>query len=118
MNCGATTDLAVVFKQPEYPRRNKAGRFAGAQELVARANRGAVYAEEAHMASVLRVLHAAQPGPPGKKVSGLAAHALRDVVGPAIPDDRRVSHFDVALHAFRTRLSARRASMFCFLRRS
>ena len=58
---------AKVSKLPEHPKLYRTGRVAGTREMVVRTNYVVVYAEDAGAVSILRVLHAAQQWPPGRR---------------------------------------------------
>ncbi|ABS70197.1 MULTISPECIES: type II toxin-antitoxin system RelE/ParE family toxin [unclassified Xanthobacter] len=51
-------------KLPEHPKLYRLGRVDGTREMVVRSNYIVVYAEDIHVVSILRVLHAAQQWPP------------------------------------------------------
>lgn len=55
---------AKISKLPRHPKRYRAGRVTGTREIVLRPNYVVVYAEDALMISILRVLHAARQWPP------------------------------------------------------
>ena len=48
---------------PEHPRMYRAGRIDGTREMVVHPNYIVIYAEDADMVTILRVLHAAQKWP-------------------------------------------------------
>lgn len=50
---------------PDRPKLYRPGRVAGTREMVIRPNYIVVYAENDHAVVILRVLHVAQPWPPG-----------------------------------------------------
>jgi addiction module RelE/StbE family toxin len=51
-------------KLPEHPKLYRPGRVDGTREMVVRSNYVVVYSEDAHVVSILRVLHGAQQWPP------------------------------------------------------
>lgn len=51
---------AKTSKLPGHPKLYRAGRVAGTREMVVRTNYVVVYAEDARLISILRVLHTAQ----------------------------------------------------------
>jgi toxin ParE1/3/4 len=55
---------AKVAKLAEHPKLYRPGRVAGTREMIVRRNYVVVYAEDARVVSILRVLHAAQQWPP------------------------------------------------------
>jgi toxin ParE1/3/4 len=57
---------ARVSRLPEYPRLYRAGRVAGTREMVVRPSYVVVYAENAAVITILRVLHGAQQWPPSE----------------------------------------------------
>jgi toxin ParE1/3/4 len=60
-------DIEVkASKLPDHPKLYRAGRVAGTREMVVRTNYVVIYAEDARIISILRVLHAAQQWPPAK----------------------------------------------------
>ena len=58
---------AKVAKLAEHPKLYRPGRVAGTREMVVRRNYVVVYAEDARVVSILRVLHAAQQWPPAQE---------------------------------------------------
>ncbi|MBV8362137.1 MAG: type II toxin-antitoxin system RelE/ParE family toxin [Deltaproteobacteria bacterium] len=58
---------AKVAKLPEHPKLYRPGRVAGTREMIVRRNYVVVYAEDARIVSILRVLHAAQQWPPAQE---------------------------------------------------
>jgi addiction module RelE/StbE family toxin len=54
---------AKVAKLAEHPKLYRPGRVAGTREMIVRRNYVVVYAEDARVVSILRVLHAAQQWP-------------------------------------------------------
>ena len=58
---------AKVAKLAERPKLYRPGRVAGTREMIVRRNYVVVYAEDARVVSILRVLHAAQQWPPAQE---------------------------------------------------
>ena len=58
---------AKVAKLADHPKLYRPGRVAGTREMIVRRNYVVVYAEDARVVSILRVLHAAQQWPPAQE---------------------------------------------------
>ena len=57
---------AATARLPEHPKLYRPGRVAGTREMVVRTNYVVIYAENARVVLILRVLHAAQQWPPSQ----------------------------------------------------